>query len=204
MLLGCESAAAEPFIGNLCFSDNRFELNYHIGVAVPLYSYIYHEYLHNFMGNQVSCPFSEQEDENLLYRLSYAFSIGDSMTLVLDQDGKIRSRWGKLKTDYVPDQEKILRLVKNLTGFYKEQAKPYLLDGRMIAPLDIECPTLEFSRHDERRIMLPAVLSTAWEASNGHRAQILVNPQDKEASCIMNGRKYNIPPLSAVLINLKN
>ncbi|MBR7162620.1 MAG: hypothetical protein IKD35_01455, partial [Clostridia bacterium] len=53
-LLGCESASSEPFIGNLLFSDNRFELNHFIGKAVPLYSYLYHEFVHNFMGNQVS------------------------------------------------------------------------------------------------------------------------------------------------------
>ncbi|MBR5602016.1 MAG: hypothetical protein IKW24_05245, partial [Clostridia bacterium] len=62
MLLGCESAAAEPFMGNLLMSDNRFELNYHIGTPVPLYAYIYHEYLRNFMGNQVSCPFMGDQD----------------------------------------------------------------------------------------------------------------------------------------------
>ena len=45
MLFGCESAAAEPFIGNLLFSDNRFELNWRLGEPIPLYSYIYHEYL---------------------------------------------------------------------------------------------------------------------------------------------------------------
>ena len=38
---GCESAAAEPFMGNLRFSDNRFELCYHIGRPVPLYAYLY-------------------------------------------------------------------------------------------------------------------------------------------------------------------
>ena len=45
MLLGCESAAAEPFIGGLLMSDNRYELNYPFGTVVPTYAYIYHEYV---------------------------------------------------------------------------------------------------------------------------------------------------------------
>jgi hypothetical protein len=84
MLLGCESAAAEPFIGNMLMSDNRFELNYPFGKPVPAYAYIYHEYVRNFMGNQCGCPFEPCVD-TLRYRLAYSFSIGDIMTLVLFQ-----------------------------------------------------------------------------------------------------------------------
>ena len=201
MLLGCESAAAEPFVGNLRYSDNRYELNYYIGVPVPLYSYIYHEYLRNFMGNQVSCPLVEEDDRNLLYRLAYSFAAGDSMTFVLDQDGQIRTRWGKLKTDHVPDQEKLLRLVRNLTAFYREKAKPYLYAGRMIAPEEVDCPMLEFARRDrERTVCLPAILTTAWEAEDGQRVQLLVNPLDEETVCTVKDKEYTVPPLSAMLI----
>ena len=203
MLLGCESAAAEPFVGNLLFSDNRYELNYRMGIPVPLYNYVYHEYLRNFMGNQVGCPLREEDDENLLYRIAYSFSIGDCMTLIINQDGQVKSRWGKPKTDHIPNQEKILRLVKNLTAFYHNEAKPYLFAGRMIKPLEVECGTLEFLRHDcDGSVTLPSVLSSAWETSDGHRAQILVNPQDKEIVCSVGGLEHKLHPLSAVLFNI--
>jgi len=205
MLLGCESAAAEPYVGNLLFSDNRYELNYRMGVPAPLYSYIYHEYLRNFMGNQVSCPFREEVDANLWYRLAYSFSIGDCMTLVLDQDGQVKSRWGRSKLDYayVPDQESILWLVRNLTAFYHEQAKPFLYAGRMIEGLTVECGTLAFEHYDsDVAVTLPAILSSAWEAPDGRRAQILVNPQDRETSCRVGEKTYTIAPLSAVLLEL--
>ena len=203
MLLGCESAAAEPFVGNLLFSDNRYELNYRLGVPVPLYNYVYHEYLRNFMGNQVACPLREQDDENLWYRLAYSFSIGDCMTLILDQDGQIKSRWGRALTDHIPNQEPILRLVKNLSGFYHEKAKPYLFAGRMMTPLTVECDTLAFLRRDiEGTVTLPSILSTAWISPDGKLAQILVNPQDKEATCSVGGKKYAIAPLSAIIIEM--
>lgn len=205
MLLGCESAAAEPYVGNLLFSDNRYELNYRMGHPVPLYSYIYHEYLRNFMGNQVGCPMREEVDEHLWYRLAYSFAAGDCMTLVLDQDGQIKSRWGKSKIDYeyVPNQEPILRLVKNLTAFYHDRAKPFLFAGRMIEGRAVECGSLTFDRYDtEDLVTLPDILSTAWEAPDGRRAQILVNPQDHVVACRVGDDEIRIDPLSAILLEL--
>ncbi|MBR5615787.1 MAG: hypothetical protein IKW66_03105, partial [Clostridia bacterium] len=133
MLFGCESAAAEAFVGNLLLSDNRFELNYAIGRPVPLYAYVYHEYLRNFMGNQVSNPLAEENDDNLAYRIAYSFSIGDCMTLVLDQDGGVVTRWGNVTAKRKPDSERMIRLVSKLCEFYREKGRDYLLDGRMIA-----------------------------------------------------------------------
>ena len=127
------------------------------------------------------------------------------MTLVLDQDGQIKSRWGKSKLDYeyVPDQEPILRLVKNLTAFYHNRAKPFLFAGRMIEGRAVECGVLSFDRYDtEDTVTLPEILSTAWEAPDGRRAQILVNPQDCAVSCRVGNETVSIEPLSAYLLDL--
>ena len=137
MLFGCESAAAEPFMGNLRFSDNRFELCYHIGRPVPLYAYLYHEYIRNFMGNQVACPLPTEID-TLRYRMGYSFAIGDCMTLVLTPDGKLMQNWGTRDFDHAPDKEKALQFAANMTRFYNETAKPYLYNGRMIAAKPVE------------------------------------------------------------------
>ena len=201
-LLGCESAAAEPFIGNLLFSDNRFELNYRFGIAVPLYSYIYHEYVRNFMGNQVSCPFCIEED-TLRYRLAYSFCAGDCMTLVLTQDGDLMSHWGVRDFSHLPDKEKALRLIANLTRFYKESAKPYLYAGRMIPPPDVECQNITFALLGaERSAPLSSILSSAWEAKDGSRALILVNPSDSEVACKVNGAQIFVAALEAKIIKL--
>lgn len=200
MLFGCESAAAEPFIGNLLFSDNRYELNYRIGHPVPLYAYLYHEYLRNFMGNQVSCSLSDDTD-TLRYRLGYSFAAGDCMTLVLTPDGQFMSYWGMKDFSHLPDKEKTLKLVANLLRFYREKAKPWLSAGRMISAAPLACGSVTFNRKNTTRtVTLPALLTSAWEDPDGHRAQIIVNPGDTDETCTVNGQTVTVPALDAVLL----
>lgn len=225
MLFGCESAAAEPFIGNILLSDNRYEVNYLTGRPVPLYTYIYHEYLRNFMGNQVCSPLPF-ETETLYYRIGYSFSIGDCMTLILAPDGSLMSCWGMTQFDILPDKDKILEFVAKLTRFYKDKAKKYLANGKMVAPADFNCEYIQFSyrvRKTRNRILkfikklisscaktkqnrkvfvLPAVHYSAWEADNGKTAHILVNPTEIDRVCTLDGKEITVPALDAVLIEI--
>ena len=202
MLFGCESAAAEPFIGNLAFSDNRFELNYGIGTPVPLYAYLYHEYLRNFMGNQVSCPFSTAHD-TLCHRIAYSFAAGDCMTLVFHPDGKLMTHWGTRDFEHAPKKEKVYRLIANLTRFYREKAKNYLFAGRMIASQPVQCESLLIPNQKDTRpaISIPEILSTAWEDESGKRVQILINPNDGARTCTVGGKSVTVPALDAVMID---
>ena len=193
MLLGCESAAAEPFIGNLQMSDNRFELNYHIGRPVPLYAYIYHEYLHNFMGNQVACNLPPETD-TLAYRMAYSFSIGDCMTLVVSPDGRFLTRWGYKGEDDTVDRDQILTLVANLTKFYYEQAQPYLHAGRMTAALPLTCDSVTYGI-----CTLPSVHVSAWEKGD-ERVHILVNPLPEDQTVVLGGQTVTVPALDAILV----
>ena len=193
-LLGCESAAAEPFIGNLLFSDNRFELCYFIGRPVPLYAYLYHEYVRNFMGNQVCCPIPTGMD-TLRYRMGYSFSIGDCMTVVLCPDGTLMQNWGTRDFEHAPDKEKALAFVGAMTKFYREEAKPYLYNGRMTRGLPVECGTAPFDHN------LPEILSSAWEA-DGKRVQILINAFDEEKTCRVGGKEMVLAPNSAKMIEI--
>ncbi|MBQ3507632.1 MAG: hypothetical protein IJA91_03695 [Clostridia bacterium] len=202
MLFGCESAAAEPFIGNLLFSDNRFELNYMIGHPVPLYAYLYHEYLRNFMGNQVCSNIPEEED-SLPYRLAYSFTAGDCMTLVLTPVGELMDHWGTRDFVNRPHKETALRFIANLTRFYREEAKPYLYAGRMIPALPIDCDRVFFTcRYSDHTLTLPAVLTSAWELPDGTRAQILVNPSCSAVTCTVNGQELRVGALDAVILKL--
>ncbi|MBE6658827.1 MAG: hypothetical protein E7604_10320 [Ruminococcaceae bacterium] len=194
-LLGCESAAAEPFIGNLMFSDNRFELCYFIGRPVPLYAYIYHEYVRNFMGNQVCCPIPTGMD-TLRYRMGYSFSIGDCMTVVLCPDGTLMQNWGTRDFEHAPDKEKALAFVGAMTKFYRDQAKPFLYNGRMIEGLPVECGVAPFGHN------LPEILSSAWEA-DGRRVQILINAFDEEKICKVGGKEMILPANSAKMIEIE-
>lgn len=202
MLFGCESAAAEPFMGNLLFSDNRFELNYLFGRPVPLYAYLYHEYLRNFMGNQVSCTFRTDVD-TLPYRIAYSFSVGDCMTLVLTPEGELLSHWGLRDFSHLPDKAQALRLISNLTRFYREEAKPYLFAGRMIPAPPVVCGEQTFElMYFDREFTFPKILTTAWEAEDGSRAQVLVNPNATEERCTVNGHEITVSALNAVLVSM--
>ena len=199
MLMGCESAAAEPFTPNLLFSDNRFELNYYFGKPVPLYSFIYHEYLRNFMGNQVSCPFPVR-DGTLCMRMAHSFVAGDALTVTLMPNGEFMPNWGCRDFSVLPDKKTHLAFIKRLMEFYRGPAKPYLFSGRMVKPLPVKCPTISVTTIFGYTQELPAVFSTAWE-SEGKQAQIFVNHTTEAITCRWNNQEITIPALSAEFRN---
>ena len=200
MLFGCESASAEPFIGSLLMSDNRFELNYPFGEVVPLYAFLYHEYVRNFMGNQCGCPFEPKHD-TLRYRLAYSFSIGDIMTLIIAPNGELMTHWGTHDFESSPNMEKTLLFIKNVMKFYNEGAKKYLYSGKMSTSADVKCEEIDipmFRGRDFAR--LPRLLSSVWEEENGKTAYIVVNPEESPVKFSIGNESYEAPPLNAILI----
>ena len=178
VLYGCESAAAESYIPELLFSDNRFILNYGIGTPVPCYSYIYHEYVNNFMGNQVCANAFIDRLKNPLClpeRVAYSFIAGDMLTAVLTVDGKIDWSWGKGSKDVLPNQEELCELIKNLN--YWRQTKPeYLHTGSMVKPINYDVEILKMTPLNRKGdFYVPAVHSSAFTAENGKTAQFFAN-----------------------------
>lgn len=168
MLLGCESAAAEPYIGDLLFSDDRYELCFDIGRPVPMYAYMYHEYLHNFMGNQVCCYFPPSTDA-LLYRIAYSFAAGDAPTLVLTGEGGISPAWGTRDFSALPDKEEVLSFLNKLRISRNSGLAPYLNHGKMIPTGTVLCDDAPFGNS------LPSVIITSFEYNN-KRTDIIINP----------------------------
>ncbi|MBQ3015417.1 MAG: hypothetical protein IJD79_01405 [Clostridia bacterium] len=199
-IFGCESASAEPFIGNLLYNDNRFELNYIFGRPVPFYAYVYHEYIRNFMGNQVCCPFPSEVD-TIRYRLAYSFAIGDSMTLSMTPDGDILSGWSTRDFVNFPDKEKTYRFIKNLTALYKNGGKDLLYCARMVKPEPVICDSVTFEVWDGFKNTYPELHYAAYEV-NGERRQIIVNPWDEDKNCKIAEKNYTVPALSAIIIDL--
>lgn len=176
VLFGCESAAAEPFLAQLPFSDNRFELNYYIGAPIPVYSYIYHEYVNNFMGNQI-CAMLEKTDNNFTYRLAYAFTAGDMLTVVLNGNGSLQYAW----CDYVAPKGKhvnkatAIPFIKALNAWRRFGGKNFLHCGKMIAPVRIECTQEKFLLEDQKTYLYADSVLTAAYEYNGEKVQFLVN-----------------------------
>lgn len=218
MLIGCECAAAEPFIEYLPFSDLRYPAGFFMGKPVPAYSYLFHEYLNNFMGNQCtidgSLDFSQNPD-CLLFRLAYSFVAGDLMTLLLGKDRKINWGWGVDWDVEFPQQENIFILVKNLNSWRKAYSE-FLHLGKMVKPLPLsgaEDFTLYLKNGYETKY--PSLLSTRWRSKNGREMQVITNFLNKEQSFSIEcskvytspdskGESYTgvitIPPLTALWV----
>ena len=185
VLFGCESAAAESYIPQLLFSDNRFNLCYTIGEPVPVYSYIYHKYLNNFMGNQVATNYAfdhKRSPENINVRIVYSFCAGDMLTVILNDDGKFIFNWGYEDLSDIPDQENVSELVKNLNSWRRGFTKKYLHTGVMKKPYKVKCG---------RRVMYGVrkfdheydeIFTCAWSAENSF-GQFLVNYNSEDITC---------------------
>ena len=197
MLLGCESAAAEPFIGMLRMSDNRFELDWNFGSPVPMYAFLYHEYLRNFMGNQCACELSSAVD-TLCLRLAYSYTAGDVLTLVLFPNGELMCNWGTRDFEHRPDKEKTLAFIASLKKLSDEGADRFLVDGRMIPAEKYECADRSYPTASGYETTIPDVFSTAWE-KDGERVQIFVNHTEEDARVRFAGSSFLLPARSGVM-----
>ena len=184
-LLGCESAAAEPYLGTLSLSDNRYELCYNVGKPVPLYAYLFHPYLHNFMGNQVSCPFDLYNTEGVNCRIAYSFLAGDLITLVLNDEGDIMGRWGMRDFSRKPDREPIIDFCGALHVWHNVYPDLFR-DARMTKPADYTCAEKPLPLENGREnVMDKTVYSTAWE-QDGKTVQLFANYTDEEQTVTLN------------------
>lgn len=197
-LLGCESASSEPFIPHLLFSDNRFGLTHFVGKAVPLYAYLYHEFLHNFMGNQVSALLPAA---SYLYRMAYSFAAGDMPTIVLNPKGFIQSNWGQRDFSDIPVEEDVLTFLKNLRDFYMANLD-IMCYGNMIKPKTYETGTVTY-RNDlyARSYETAEVLSTAYEL-DGRKMQIFVNYHTEDKTVRFQGKDITVKALSVYAENI--
>ncbi len=203
-LLGCESAAAEPYINELRLSDNRYELCYGFGKAIPLYAFLYHRYLHNFMGNQVSSPI-ENTTRGLIYRVAYSFLAGDLITLVLNDDGQIMFNWGMRDFSRNPDRDTVIAFCAELHKWHKKYPKLFK-DADMAIPFEYECDQVVMDTVMGHKVNERAVLSTAWKL-DGHTVQLFVNYTDKPQDIVVKisdneVKRLTVPAFGAVDIEV--
>ena len=177
--IGCEAAAAEPFISQLPFNDLRFEINYMYGEPVPLYSYIYHEYVNNFMGNQnMACSAInfEKSPLNVLQRIAYSFVAGDMLSVVLADGGQIHWDWCTPWDVNKPDQEWVTTLIRNLNAWRRGFSTKYLCYGRMEKPFHIYgVKDMPMTLYNGEELHFPSLLTSRWTSQNDEHAQIVTN-----------------------------
>lgn len=187
VLFGCESAAAQAYIPQLLFSDNRYNLCYTIGEPVPLYAFVYHRYLNNFMGNQV-CTHAAfdhvKSPDNLFVRIAYSFCCGDMLTAVINDGGEMIFNWGYRGAD-LPDREAVAELIKNLNSWRRGETKKYLHMGQMEVPYSAESEKVKMYGARGFNHEYDSVFVSAWRAEDGAFGQFLVNHTGKDAECVV-------------------
>lgn len=218
-VFGCESAASEPLIADLPFSDNRFQLNLYLGTPIPVYSYVYHEYVNNFMGNQV-CAMLNKTDNNYPYRLAYSFAAGDMLSVVVTGDGQVQYSWDDWiqPMDKFVDKQIAFGFLATLNKWRQGKAKDFLHLGRMVRPLNLTCEKEHFILDDGSSYYPSAVITSAY-THQGKTVQFVVNYNthevkvdfDRPVSGYMDSRWENrfenvesitLPPLSVVMLEL--
>ena len=193
VVFGCESAAAEPYIPYLRLSDNRFNLNYFGAWPTPVYAYIYHEYVNNFSGNGVCaewiCDRKKSPEESLM-RMAHSFVAGDLFTLVITENGDVAWNWGMRDPYDLPNQEHILKFVKECNALRKREQK-YLCFGRMIKGATVNCDVYPFYSYSYLEpIDIPSLVYSSWQASDGTKATVIANYLDKKIPFSMDLAKY--------------
>ena len=205
IVFGCESAAAESYIPYLRLSDNRFNLNYFGAWPVPVYAYVFHEYVNNFSGNGVCGEWicdRKKSPEVLLMRLAHSFIAGDLFTLVITENGDIAWNWG-IKDSYdLPNQENIFKFVKDANRLRKREKK-YLCFGKMIKGAKVQCETYPFYSYSYLEpIDIPTLMGSTWKASDGTIATVIANYLDKPNHFSMDLSNYGGGKLFDAIGNL--
>lgn len=179
VILGCEAAAAETFLGDLPLNDLRFPMTFPFGRPVPAFAHVYHEYVNNFQGNQVSTASwidTDTSPHHVLMLTAYSFAVGDLMTIIFKDGGQIHWSWCCRWDVEPPEQEPIITLIRNLTAWRKGVGHEYLRFGRMEKALQVEgAQEYRFSRKKGSSLSTPSVLTSRWSLPEREEAQFLVN-----------------------------
>ena len=178
MLLGCEAAAATPYVSQLFYNDARFAWAFWIGGVgcgrpVPGMAFVFHEWMCNFSGNMCSCF-----DIDPFYRWSYSFHNGDMLALILGANDGLAAGWSRLWTEKFPEQEALVLLVKRVNALRKKYPS-FLLEGRMIRPF-LKCRSrtvkMEYAVWGRKcEAEIESVLVSFWANMKGERIGFATN-----------------------------
>jgi hypothetical protein len=226
MVLGCENAAAEPYMNVCMLNDLRSHLAWGAaGYPVPLYPYLFHEYVAGFTGNGVClhCWIDYQKTPFFLqWTLGWNFVNGNLLAVVLKEGGNIHWSWGYLWSNPAPEQQNLKTLIGNLCQWQQGEAKDILSCGKMVKTPKVICTKQQVFTTDNRIVELSSVECAAYEI--GNKQEILLvnyNPNiesvevqftNTEEGVILYPKEnkpfasskvsINVPPLNAVLIKL--
>ncbi len=196
MTIGCEGAAATPFVRNLFFNDARSFFARRHGRSVPGVSFVFHEWMCNFSGNQVGVR------TDPLFRWAYSFHCGDMLSAVLGPDGKLVTAWAVPWSEELPDQEKLVGLICSLNA-WRHRYPEFLLRGRMIRPPFTVETGLATVPDDPSGHEYDEVLWSYWQDAAGRQKGFATNWQRRPAAFRIVGKDgkiqtHTLSPLETV------
>ena len=185
-LIGCENAAAQPYIKVCKLNDLRNNLAWSTGgKPVELYSYLYHEYTSGFSGNGVCNCYRidmQKTPHFALWNLAWNFVSGNLMSVVLKDKGDFHWSWCLPWDVPGPEQETLQKLIGNLSRWRKGKMKKFLVAGRMVKCPEVISDTCHIVTFEQGPVPVPVIPATAWQ-DGGKTAVILANSSNEPAKC---------------------
>lgn len=136
-------------------------------IGVPLFTHVYHEYLHGYGGD--SCSVSTEPSLTALYQQAMNLVCGKAPGVAV---------WGR---DFDPRATETaqLRLLRGHVELWRGPAQEFLVFGQRVATPPLAVPTVRhrfFVRPGQppRELGLPAVLHSAWKLPDGRRGTVFV------------------------------
>ena len=222
-VLGCENGAAEPYMEICMLNDLRNHLAWGAGgKPVPLYPYLYHEYVCGFSGNGVCLSDWVDLEKNqyiLKWIMAWNFVNGNILSPVLKDKGEFYWHWNLLwDKEETPEQDMLIELIGNLSEWRRGLGMDFLVAGRMEKSPKVECSSNTVYLKQNRSETIPAIESACWSNLNGEKVLFLANYSSENVVCSVdvkgllvsrngeeiefNGGEITVPKLDAIMIKL--
>jgi hypothetical protein len=179
---------------NLCQSrpnglTSEFPMRAPIKRVVPLFSYLYHDYL---VGWTAFYPWRSAGHHRVT--LAKGFAAGMMPGLHLESIQRFPAE----------EQERFRAYLRTCCEFYAGEAHAALFAGRMEAPLAIDVPerTLKIGKQGTP-LVIPAVYHSVWTTPDGRRCATFFNPETEPHTLVVPGAgTIEIPALGTRLVQL--
>jgi hypothetical protein len=140
---------------------------------VPLYHYLYHEFI-LIQGGFGQGP----EPHHMTTRNAANLVFGEIPGAVMRGDGQLLNldtiNWAPWDID-VGDNDDSLQMLASTTALRRGPARDFLVFGRMLAPTRVEGVKTVRWDHDSRHHQIPAVFHSAWQTPDGSFGVVLAN-----------------------------
>lgn len=145
--------------------------------TIPLYQYIYHQYVQGFAGEDCG-PFNTPDNFFLITAITIVS--GDMLMINLGTTGKISIIAHEIHNydqtvESVYPAELVEGFIRDLNRLRREYAGEFLITGRMERAPVIECGVGKVLEAEFHKLEMPAVLGSSWTSPSGIKGTVLIN-----------------------------